>query len=103
MIFGFLIELAVGLLCAVMGLLIWKKQKVSLIHDYHYKNVKKEDIPCYSRLIGIGIIIIGAGIGAAGIMNLFELSLWWIPLLAGFIAGLAVMNRAQKKYNGSWF
>lgn len=103
MILGFLIELAVGLLCAVMGLLIWKKQKISLIHDYHCKNVKKEDIPAYSRLIGIGMIIIGVGVAATGFLNLFELSLWWIPMLTGFVAGLAVMNAAQKKYNGSWF
>ena len=103
MIFGVVTELAVGALCIVLGSILWKKQKVSLVHEYHYKNVKKDDIPAYTRLLGAGLIVIGAGICAAGLFNLFESSLWWIPLLAGFAAGLILMNRAQKKYNGSWF
>ena len=103
MILGFIIELLVGLLCVALGLFIWLKQKVSFIHDYHYKNVKEKDIPAYVRLIGVGLIIIGLGLIATGFFNLFESSLWWIPMLIGFIAGLLVFNKAQKKYNGSWF
>ena len=103
MVVGFVIELAVGTLCIVLGSVIWKKQKVSLVNDYHYKNVKEDDIPAYTRLLGIGLILIGAGICAAGCFNLKESSLWWIPMLIGFAAGLLVMNKAQKKYNGSWF
>lgn len=41
MIVVFIAELAVGLLCVVLGLVIWKKQKISLVHNYHYKNVKR--------------------------------------------------------------
>ena len=103
MLIGFLIELAVGSLCIVMGIIIWTNRRVSLIHGYHYKNVNKNDIPAYTRLVGTGLILIGAGICGSGFFNLFESSFWWIPMLAGFAAGLAVLNRAQKKYNGSWF
>ena len=103
MIVGFVVELAVGLLCVVLGLLIWKKQKVSLIHDYHYRKVKKTDIPAYTRLMGISLILIGIGICVTGLLNLIESSLWWIPMLIGFVAGFIVMNKAQKQYNGSWF
>ena len=103
MIIGLLTDAAVGLLCIVMGLLIWKKEKVSLIHAYHYRNVKKEDIPAYVRLVGISLILIGAGICVTGLLTLFESALWWIPLVAGFASGITVMNKAQKKYNGSWF
>lgn len=103
MIVGVIVDLAVGLFCVVFGLLIWRKQKVSLIHDYHYRNVKKEDIPAYTRLMGIGLILIGAGICITGLLNLLASSLWWIPMLAGFVAGFIVTNKAQKKYNGSWF
>ena len=103
MLVGVIVEAAVGLLCIVMGLVIWKKQKVSLVHDYHYRNVKKDDIPAYTRLLGIGLILIGAGICVTGLFNLFESDLWWIPMLAGFLSGIPVMNKAQKKYNGSWF
>lgn len=103
MIFGVIVELGVGLLCIVLGLLIWLKQKVSLVHDYHYRNVRKEDIPAYARLIGIGLVLIGAGVCITGLLNLLYSSIWWLPMIAGFIAGFIVMNRAQKKYNGSWF
>ena len=103
MIVGIIVELAVGLLCVVLGLVIWIKKKVSLVHTYHYKNVKQEDLPAYSRLLGIGLILIGVGIGVTGLLNLFESAFWWIPMAAGFVAGFIVMSIAQKKYNGSWF
>ncbi|MBR5410682.1 MAG: DUF3784 domain-containing protein [Clostridia bacterium] len=103
MLVGFIVEAAVGALCIVLGAVIWKKRKVSLVHEYHYQNVKKEDIPAYARLLGIGLIIIGAGIAVTGVFNLFEWPFWWVPMLVGFIAGILVMNKAQKTYNGSWF
>lgn len=103
MIFGVIIELSVGLLCIVLGLLLWIKQKISILHSYHYKNVKKDDLPAYTRLMGIGLGLIGLGSCITGLFNLLYSPLWWIPLLTGFIVGLIVMNRAQKEYNGSWF
>ena len=101
MIFGAIIEFAVGVICVILGLMLWIQQKVSILHDYHYKNVKKEDIPAYTRQMGIGLIIIGAGIIITGLLNLVYSSLWWIPLAAGFDLGLIVIYMAQKKYNGS--
>ena len=103
MIIGVVIDLAVGLLCIVLGILLWVKQKISILHDYHYQNVKKEDIPAYTRQMGIGLIIIGAGIGLTGLLNLSYSPAWWIPLCAGLAAGLLVVHRAQMRYNGSWF
>ena len=101
MIFGVLIEVAVSAACIVLGLLIWKKQKVSLLHDYHYRNVKREDIPAYTRQIGIGLITVGIGILISGLLDLVYSSLWWIPILSGFLIGMCLMYQAQKKYNGS--
>ena len=103
MIIGVIVDWAVGLLCILLGLLLWKKQKISLLHSYHYKNVRKEDIPAYTCLAGISLILIGAGICTTGLLNLLHSSLWWLPLFGGIAAGFIVMNRAQKKYNGSWF
>ena len=103
MIFGCAIEFAVGALCIVLGLIIWLKRKVSLLHDYNYKNVKDEDIPAYSKRMGVGVLLIGTGICLSAVFNLFSCGLWWAPLFAGIAAGLVIMNRAQKKYNGSWF
>ena len=103
MIFGVITEAAVGLLCIVIGLLILRKQKINFLHEYHYKNVKKEDIPAYCRGIGIGLILIGAGICVTGVFNWVESAFWWIPMSVGFAAGILVLHKAQKKYNGSWF
>ena len=103
MIVGVIVEAAVGAVIITLGVLIWAKQKISLIHEYHYKNVKAEDVPAYTRLIGVGMIIIGAGICLTGVLNLFCSTLWWVPLAVGCVAGLIVMNAAQQKYNGSWF
>lgn len=102
MIVGFIIELVVGLICITFGLLIWKKQKVSLVHDYHYKNVKEEDLAAYCKLMGIGIIVIGIGIILTGLYFLiFENMLGLLILLLGFVVGIIIINKAQK-YNGSW-
>ncbi len=101
MIFGILTEMAASTICTVLGLLIWKKQRISLLHEYHYRNVKKEDIAAYTREIGAGLIIIGIGIFLTALLELLHSSFWWAPLFSGFFFGLIVMCRAQKKYNGS--
>lgn len=101
MIAGFVVELAVGLLCVIFGLLIWLKQKVSLLHDYHYSYVKSDDIPMYTRLVGIGLIVTGIGVCISGVFILVFFPYWWIPLLVGIPTGLTILCIAQKKYNGS--
>ena len=101
MIFGVIIYLAVGLLCVVLGLLLWRKQKISLLHDYHYQYVKREDIPAYTRQVGMGLVTVGAGISVAGLLDLVLSPLWWVPLAAGIILGLILLIRAQRKYNRS--
>ncbi len=99
MIVGVIIDLAVGLLCITLGMLVWKKQKISLLHDYHYQYVKREDIPAYTRHAGFGIVIVGIGIAVAGIFDLVLSRFWWVPLAAGIVLGLALLIRAQRKYN----
>lgn len=101
MILGCIIETAVGVLLIVLGSLIWFKRKVSLLHSYHYKNVKEEDLPTYCRLVGIALMLMGGGIVVTGVLNIFYLSLWWLPLVVGFTSGGALFVYAQKKYNGS--
>ena len=48
-------------------------------------------------------MVIGVGLCVTGVLNLLGSSLWWLPMLLGFAAGLTVMHLAQKRYNGSWF
>ena len=104
MAIGFIVCMGAGVLCVVLGLIVWKKQKISLVHDYHTKRVRKEDIPAYTRLIGIGLLIIGIGSSVTAVINLaLRTSAGWIVFCIGFAAGILLMNKAQKKYNGSWF
>ena len=51
--------------------------------------------------MGIGLMILGAGIFVSSLFELAYSSLWWIPFTAGFFLGLIVIYKAQKKYNGS--
>ena len=103
MIFGAVIEFVVGAVLIGLGLFMWLKRDPSVLHSYHYKNVKEEDLPAYCRLAGVAQILMGAGIVGAGVLNLLSSALWWIPFVAGFVVGFAIFCYAQKKYNGSIF
>ena len=104
MIVEVIVFCAVGILLAVLGLVTWKKQKIDLIHDYHCKNVRLEDVPAYTRAMGIGQIVIGAGLCVTGVLQIFvhrPASL--LALVPGFVCGLLIFHKAQMRYNGSWF
>lgn len=103
MIIGLIIEFSAGILLIALGLSVWKKQNASLLHDYHFRNVREEDIPGYTQMMGQGLIVMGVGVCLCGLMDMLQSSFWWVPLLVGFVTGFLMMNRAQKKYNGSWF
>ena len=45
MIVGMIVFLGVGALYLWIGWLLWKKQRISLIHDYHIGAVKAKDVP----------------------------------------------------------
>lgn len=104
MAFGTIIYFAVGVLLVVLGLVMWKKQKINLLHDYHYKNVKAEDVPAYTRAMGIGQIVIGAGLCVTGALQFFVQGPASLAALAvGIVCGLIIFHKAQMRYNGSWF
>ncbi len=87
-----------------LGYLLHKKHKIELLHDYHYKNVAKADIPAYTERMGIGLYFIGAGLADTGLFGLFVDSAWiWLCCALGFGIGFIVMHRAQMEYNGGWF
>jgi hypothetical protein len=99
-----IVFLAVGLLCIVFGFLLWKKQRISLVHDYHTGNVKETDVPAYTRRMGFGLLAMGAGCVLTGVVALgLEQPLGWIAFPAGFLVGLVLICKAQKQYNGGMF
>lgn len=91
---------AVGGLCFGLGWGAWKNDKINLFHDYHVKNVREEDRHAFCRMSGIGLIALGLGIAAAGIVFCFaESPVGLIPLFVGIAAGLTLLIVAEKKYN----
>ena len=95
--------LALSLVFVVLGLLIWKKQRIDLIHEYHHTGVSKKYVPAYTRLMGIAMIVLGAGIGIGAAVEVLVDTFVGIALvLAAIVAAVVLMSRAQKKYNGSW-
>lgn len=87
-----------------LGWKIWKKGKISLIHDYHYKKVKDNDKKAYTAQIGKAHLVIGIGIILTGIIDFFvdTLSVWWVCGIT-FCIGLVMIIYAQIKYNHGLF
>ena len=100
MILGSIVMGLVGLMCVVLGLLLWKKQKITLLHDYHYQNVSEENKSVFCKLCGLGLVLIGAGILVSAVVMALTESLWsFLGVIAGFILGLGFLIYAGKKYN----
>ncbi|MCU6762490.1 Domain of uncharacterised function (DUF3784) [uncultured Roseburia sp.] len=93
-----------GILFFYLGWQIWKKEKINLIHDYHYKKVKDIDKKAYTGQIGKAMLVIGAGIILTGIVDFITSSLYgWCFFGICFSIGLVVMIHAQIKYNHGIF
>lgn len=93
-----------GILFLILGLLLWKKQKIGLIHDYHYKRVKEEDKKSYTAIMGKAMITMGIGMAVSGIVGAFvDSALTGIPFGVAFLIGLVWMSYGQMKYNKGIF
>jgi len=104
MLLELIIMTIVGIIFIWIGILIWKKEKISLIHSYHYKKVKEENKKAYTEQMGKGISILGFGMILTGILNYtLNTILGWIVLVISFVLGFAFIIKAQKKFNGGIF
>ena len=94
----------IGIVLIKLGLLIWKKQKIQLIHEYHYEKVSEENKPIFCKNLGIGVLTIGAGIALSGISVFFIDSLLSFILMGiGLIVGISLIIWTIIKYNDWWF
>lgn len=57
-----LVPIFVGIVLLGMGYFIGVKQKISLVHSYHYKNVAEEDKPDFCKKVGLGNALIGIAV-----------------------------------------
>ena len=90
----------IGIVFIVLGYLIWQKEKISLLHDYHYDKVSAGDKKAFCTLSGLGIISIGIGLLlTAVITGITDSVLSFIAFAIGFVTGLALLIYAGVKYN----
>ena len=94
----------IGIVLIVLGIVTWKKQTTAFLHSYHYKNVKEEELPEYTRQMGIGQIIIGIAFCLVALFRLLSLTtVSWVVLVVGLVIGVAFILKAQSNHNGSLF
>jgi len=99
-VFAMLLLALTGLALLIIGWLLIARQRIGLIHSYHYSHVRQEDRPAYTRRMGLGCLMMGAGCLLCGLVNHFAHTAWgWALFAAGFLAGAWVMLRAQRRYN----
>ena len=97
-----IMQVAIGLVIIVVGVLN-AKGHISLLHSYHRKRVKEEDVLPFGKTIGFGTIIVGFTVIVAGISELFFSGITNIILVVGFVPGFIVIVYALLKYNKGIF
>lgn len=94
----------IGLIFDFIGWCIWRKEQITLIHDYHYTNVAEKDKKPYTEKMGKACIVMGLGMTLTGIIDFITNTLYgWTFFGIFFICGLIMMIIAQVKYNGGLF
>ena len=94
-IFGLL-----GLLFLVIGWMIWKKERMDLLHDYHRKHVSEEDKKRFCALCGMGVCVIGIGMLLTAVLFAVTGKLWSLfAFVGGFLVGIVMLIWTIGKYN----
>ena len=105
-----IITIIIGIVIIVIGIFN-TKGNVSMMHSYHRKRVKPEDILPFGRLVGLGMIIIGVSLISMGVLsylavvlqNELLLKIGYVTLIVGFVVGLGINFYAMFKYNKGIF
>ena len=83
-----------------LGCLMWKKEKITLLHSYHYDKVSPSDKKVFCKISGWGVIFIGIGLWVTAIIiGITDSALSFIAFALGFVVGLALLIYAGAKYN----
>ena len=99
----FITEIIIGLVLIIAGIFN-VKGNISLLHSYHRKRVKKEDIIPFGKKVGIGSIIIGITIILAGVFTILNYThISNVILVIGFVTGFIMIFYAMFKYNKGIF
>ena len=100
----------IGILCIILGC-SHRKGNLSLLHSYHRHRVSEEDRIPFGKLVGLGVIIVGATMIAVGgfyaASDVLANRLWFvvgnIVMIAGLVVGIGITFYAMFKYNKGIF
>lgn len=99
-IIGALVTGAAGALLVYLGQLVWKKEKITLLHEYHRDKVAPENNRAFCRLSGTGLTVMGAALVlSAALFGITESPYSFICFAAGFALGLGMLITAGRRYN----
>lgn len=97
---GAIIVAVIGIVFITLGYLMWKKEKITLLHSYHYEKVSPSDKKVFCKISGWGVVSIGIGLlVTAVIIGITDSVLSFIAFALGFVAGLVLLIYAGAKYN----
>lgn len=83
-----------------LGFLMWKREKITLFHSYHYDKVSTSDKKAFCKISGWGVIFIGIGLWVTAIIiGITDSALSFTAFALGFVVGLASLIYAGEKYN----
>ena len=98
-----IIQIIIGLVLIVIGIFN-TKGNISLLHSYHRKRIKEEDIKPFGKKVGIGTIMIGITIILAGLFAFLSYAnISKVVLIIGLITGCIIIFYALLKYNKGIF
>lgn len=99
----FIIQIIIGLVLIIIGIFNMKGN-ISMLHSYHRKRVKKEDVIPFGKKTGIGSIIIGITIILAGVFTILNYThISNVVLSIGITIGITIILYAMFKYNKGIF
>lgn len=107
---GVIMPLVVGVILIILGI-INMTGNIASLHSYHRARVTEENRKPFGRRVGLGIILIGIGVIAEGIMiflsekmhNEVFITVGMVLMIGFFVPGFMLMFAAMKKYNGGIF
>lgn len=105
-----IVTLVIGLVFIVIGVLNFKGN-IKLLHSYHIKNIKEEDIKPFGRIVGIAMFVISVTLITNGILSIIcefnpqkiLTTVGNVVLIVGLSVGCLIALFAIKKYNKSIF
>ena len=105
-----IVAIIVGIIIIVLGV-INTTGNISLLHSYHRKRVKPEDVIPFGKRMGLGTIIMGSSVSVCGALELTSMLIekkyityiGYGILAVGIIVGICFIISALYKYNKGIF